>query len=124
MNVLVLIKNKRIRDQIVVGLQNYPEFAVEVAEGFSGLNRVRQKDFDAIFLSDIGPESSGQQMLERLREFNQDTDVVVVADPKKAKNLLASRTKYNLLSVLQDPLDVDDFFRLVARLRRKDLAEA
>ncbi len=124
MNVLVLIKNKLVRDQVVVGLQNFPEFAIDLAEGFPGINKMRQKKYDAVFIGDIGNESIGGQMLERLREFDQETDVIVVADPKKARLLGSSRSKLNLLAILQEPLDVDDFFRLVARLRRKELAES
>lgn len=120
MNILVLVRNKPIRDQVVVGLQNFPEFAVEIAEGFSGLNRTHQKSFDAIVIGCGEHDTEGLQLLERLRSYDEKTEVVVIADFKKAKVLTSQRSRLNICSILQEPLDPEDFFRVVARLRRNE----
>ena len=122
MNILVLERNKPIRDQVVVGLQNFPEFAVEVSEGFSGLNRTHQKEFHAVFIGCGDDEPEGLQLVERFRSVDERTELVVIADAKRAKVLTSQRSRFNICSVLQEPLDPEDFFRVVARLRRNEQA--
>ncbi|PIE22153.1 MAG: hypothetical protein CSA62_13815 [Planctomycetota bacterium] len=124
MNILVLVRNKPIRDQVVVGLQNFPEITVEIAEGFSGLNRTHQKRFDAVVIGCTDEEPEGIQLVERFRSHDERTELVVVAEAKKAKVLISQRSRFDITSVLQDPLDPEDFFRVVARLRRNDSAPA
>ena len=115
MNILVLVRNKPIRDQIVVGLQNFPEFAVEIAEGFSGLNRTHQKDFDTVIIGCTEEEPEGLQLVERFRGYDEKTELVVVAEAKRAKVLVSQRSRFDITSVLQEPLDPEDFFRVVAQ---------
>jgi DNA-binding NtrC family response regulator len=121
-NILVLIRTKPIRDQVVVGLQNFSEFSVEVGEGFSGLNRTHQKQFDAVFIGCSDGESEGLQMIERFRSYDEKTELVAVSDVKQAKLLTSQRSRFNITSILQVPVDPEDFFRVVARLRRNELA--
>lgn len=122
MDILVIESNKRIRDQIVVGLQNFPEFAVETGEGFGGLNLTRGKDFDAIFLgTTCGQDCAGMQMLENFRTSDTETDVILVTSSKKAKSHHQLRARYDVLSMLYCPIEPRDFFRLVARLRRREV---
>jgi len=124
MNILLLEKDKIVRDQILVGLQNFHEFAVDAAEGFPGLNRTRQKDYACLFIGCNPDDGEGLELLERFREWDRDTDVVLVTSYKKTKLLMSQRSRYNLFSILHVPIDPRDFFRLVGRIRKRNTAKA
>ena len=51
-------------------------------------------------------------------------DEVLVTNAKKAKTHQSMRTRWNLFSILYLPRDPREFFRLVARLRRREGEEA
>lgn len=123
MDILVIESNKRVRDQIVVGLQNFPEFAVDTGEGFGGLNLTRGKRYDAIFLgTTCVPDDAGMQMLDSFRQSDTETDVILVTPSRKAKGHHQLRARYDVFAMLYCPIEARDFFRLVARLRRREVA--
>ncbi len=122
MDVLVLESNKRIRDQIVVGLQNFPEFAVDTGEGFGGLNLARGKAYDFLFIGTNCADDIGMQMAQKFREAESDSGLILVTSAKKSKAHQQLRTRFDVLSMLYVPIEPADFFRLVARLRRREVA--
>lgn len=124
MRILVLEKDKVVRDRIVIGLQNFPEFAVDAAEGFPGLHQTRQKAYDCLFIGCNPEDGEGLELIERFREFDRETDVILVTSHKKTKLLTSQRGRYNLLSILHLPIDPKEFFRLVARIRKRNAAPA
>jgi DNA-binding response OmpR family regulator len=124
-NILIVEPNKITRDQILVGLQNFPEFAVDTGEGFGGLNRTKSKDYDCVFIgSNLQGSDQGIELIESLRGSDTETDIVLVTDAKKAKAHQSMRTRWNLFSILYLPIEPREFFRLVARLRRRENEEA
>ncbi|MCA8970387.1 MAG: hypothetical protein KDC95_11400 [Planctomycetes bacterium] len=122
MDVLVLESNKRIRDQIVVGLQNFPEFAVDTGEGFGGLNLTRGKAYDFVFIGTNCADDIGMQLAQKLRETDTNTSLILVTTAKKSKSHQQLRTRLDVLSMLYVPIEPADFFRLVARLRRREVS--
>lgn len=121
MDVLVIESDKRIRDQIVVGLQNFPEFAVDTGEGFGGLNLTRGKSYDFVFIGTNCSDDQGMQLVESLRQQDNDTDLILVTSSKKVKAHQQLRARYDVLALLYAPIEPQDFFRMVARLRRREI---
>ena len=68
MNILIVERNKIIRDQVLVGLQNFPEFAVETGEGFGGLNKTKHRDYDCVFIGSNLQDEHGLELVEHTRE--------------------------------------------------------
>ena len=122
MDILTIESNKLIRDQIVVGLQNFPEFRVDTGEGFAGINLTKQKQYDCIFIGTERLDEAGLDLLENFRRQDHETDVVLVTSAKKVKAHQSTRARYDLLAILYSPIDPREFFRLVARLRRREAA--
>ena len=122
MQILLLEKDKVVRDQILVGLQNFPDFAVECGEGFRGLSKTRSKSYDCLIIGCNGDDEEGIELLESFREYDRSTDVVFVTNFKKGKIIMAKRGQYNIFSVLHVPIEPAEFFRLVGRLRRRQVS--
>gem|GEM_PF-2404330 len=118
-DILLLERDKLVRDQILVGLQSFPEIAVEVGEGYVGLHRTRQKSYDFVIIGCNPKDDEGLRLLTSLREYDRDTQVVLVTSAKQVKSLLAQRSKFDLFAVLGVPVVPEDFFRILARMRRR-----
>jgi len=119
MEILLIEPEKGTRDQIKVGLESFQDIRVEAAEGFAAINRARQKTYDFIVLENRSEVHDGLADLHALREFDHDTPVVLIVTSKQARQLAAERNKLNVYSTLAHPLDVREFFRLVARMRER-----
>ncbi len=119
MEILLVERDKLARDQIKVGLRQFPEFVVTAGDGYAGINEARQHEFDCIFLGVEGRDSEGMRLLQHLRTFDRFTDVVVVASSKAAKELQGEKSRMNIVSFLSRPIEATEFFRLVGRLRAR-----
>lgn len=119
MDILLVEKDKLVRDQVKVGLQQFPEFSVTCGEGFAGLNELRQHDFDAIFLGIPADGKDRLKLLEHLRSFDFNTELVVMAEERSIKDLGKVKSKFNVTSFLSTPITAIEFFRLVARIRER-----
>ena len=119
MEILLIEPDKVIRDHIKVGLECFNDIEVEVAEGFTAINRARQKRYDYIILDHEPGVHDGLAELETLREFDHETEVVVVTTAKQAKQVAGEKNRLHIYSTLARPLEVREFFRLVARMRER-----
>ena len=120
MEILIIESDKVIRDQIKVGLQNFRPFSVDCAEGFAGVSRARVKEYDYILVGVNDQGEDGIELLRSLREFNKDTDLVVVTSQKQIKQMSGEKTRLNLYAFIAVPIDVRQFFRVVARFKTRD----
>ena len=109
-----------MRDQIKVGLQQFPEFTVTCGEGIAAINELRQKSYDCVFLG-VAPDdqAEGVRLLETLRSFDRTTEVLVVTSGKVAKDMQGLKGRMSINGFVQVPVDVTDFFRAVARFRER-----
>lgn len=122
MEVLLIEQDPLIRDQVKVGLQQFPEFTVTVGDGYQGVSELRSKTFDCVFLGVDPRDKESMLLLQHMRSFDQTTELVALADSRSVKDLSAVKGKYNIHSLLQTPLDVHEFFSFVGRFleRRTD----
>ena len=119
MDILLVVRDKLVRDQVKVGLQQFPEFSVTVGEGYAAINEVRQKHYDTIFLAIEGQGQAGLRLLQHLREFDRGTEVVAIANERLARDFAKEKSRLNIAAFLHTPIDAAEFFRLVARLKAR-----
>lgn len=119
MEILLITSDTLLRDQIKVGLQQFPEFRVTCGENFSGVNMLRSAAFDHVFLELGNTPQDSLTLLKHLRSFDRETDAVALADARTIKDLGREKQRYGLTAFLHSPLDPNEFFKLVARIRAR-----
>ena len=122
LEILVVESDKALRDHIKAGLQSFQRFVVTFAEGYPGINQVRQKTFDYILLGVPAADSEGMQLLRALREFDRDTEAVVLTAHKVAKTMASEKSRLNIFAFIDVPVDVAQFFRTVSRFKKRERA--
>ncbi len=120
MEILLVEKDRLVRDQIKVGLQQFPEFSVTWGDGYAAINQLRQQHYDAVFLGLPSGLREAHHLIEHLRSFDRDTNLIAVVPEKIAKDIAADKSRFNISSIINTPLDVEQFFRLIARMRERD----
>ena len=119
MDILLIVCDRLTRDQVKVGLQQFPEFTIVTGEGYAAVNTLRQRHYDCVFL-EIDPEDhEGMRLLQHMRSFDRSTEAVVITTERHAKDMLREKSKMNITAFLQMPIRVSEFFRLVSRLRSR-----
>jgi DNA-binding NtrC family response regulator len=119
MDILLIEKDPLVRDQLKVGLQQFPEFQVTVGMGYRGINELRNQAFDGVFVG-IDPkdkESSG--LLQHLRSFDRTTELVVLAAPRSLKDMAADKGRFDIYTFLQTPIDPRELFEFIGRFRER-----
>ena len=124
MEVLLVEKDHLIRDQVKVGMQQFPEFRVTCVEGYGGMNTLRQQTFDEVFLGVPDDFQEARRMIEHLRNIDRAVDLVVMVPEKMAKDMAGEKPRFDIWSILPTPMGVTEFFRLVARLRERRQQDA
>ena len=125
MDILLIERDQLIRDLVKVGLQQFPEFTVMCGEGYVGVNELRQRSFDCVFLGVDSLQGEGMKLLRHLRQFDRTTELVVMTSHRMAKDLAGEKSKLNIAAMLNTPIEATEFFRLVGRIRaRRAEAEA
>lgn len=115
MEVLLVEKDPLVRDQVKVGLQQFPEFHVTVGSGYAGINEVRSRHFDAVFLGVDPREKDTVKLLHHLRSFDTTTELFVMTASRNVRDMAVDKSKYNVHSFLQTPIEVREFFGLLGR---------
>ena len=65
MEILLVAEDRLVRDQVKVGLQQFPEFSVTTGEGYAAINEARQREFDCVFLGVDFAGTDGFRLLEQ-----------------------------------------------------------
>lgn len=126
MEVLLVEKDPLIRDQVKVGLQQFPEFEVTVGNGNAGIDLMRGHHFDCVILG-VDPRHKGTvKLLQNLRAIDKTIEVFVLTAARNVRDMAVDKGKYDIHSFLQTPLDLKEFFGLVGRFleRRTERANS
>jgi len=119
MDILLITSDRLLRDQIKVGLQQFPEFRVVCGESFAGVNMSRSAEFDYVFMELGETPQDALTLLKHLRSFDQEMNVVALADRRAIKDLGREKQRLGISSFLRRPLDLREFFKCVARIRAR-----
>ncbi len=115
MEVLLVENDPLVRDQVKVGLQQSPEFHVTVGSGHAGINEVRGRHFDCVFLGVDPRVKETVKLLHHLRSFDTTTELFVLTSPRSMRDMSVDKSKYNIHSFVQTPIDVRELFGLLGR---------
>jgi len=115
MEVLIVEKDPLIRDQIKVGLQQFPDFHVTAGTGLAGLNEMRGRQFDCVFLGVDPQQKDTAKLLPHLRSFDTTTEVFVLTAARNVRDMAVDKSKYNIHSFVQTPIVVKELLGLVSR---------
>jgi DNA-binding NtrC family response regulator len=119
MQILVVETDHLIRDQVKVGLQQFAAFSVTCGEGYAGINLIRQRDFDAVFLGVPEDPREARRMIEHLRGIRPKLDLIVLASERVARDLASDKQRLGIWSIHTTPIEVIDFFRLLSRVKER-----
>jgi DNA-binding NtrC family response regulator len=119
MEVLLVEKDPLIRDQVKVALQQFPEFHVTVGTGHAGINELRSRTFDCVFLGVDPRQKDTVKLLHHLRSFDTGTELFVLTAPRNVKDMAVDKTKYNIHTFVQTPIVVRELFGLLGRFRER-----
>lgn len=122
MEILLVEKDPLVRDRVKVGLQQFPEFAVTVGDGYLGINELRQRTFDCVFLGVDPRDQESMLLLQHLRSFDMVTELVVMTPLRSLKDMQTCKSRYNITAFLQSPIDLKEYFGFLGRFleRRTD----
>lgn len=115
MEVLLVEKDPLIRDQVKVGLQQFPEFHVTVGQGHAGINEMRGRHFDCVFLGVDPRQKDTVKLLQHLRSFDTTTELFVLTASRNVRDMAVDKSKYNIHSFVQTPIVVRELFGLLGR---------
>jgi DNA-binding NtrC family response regulator len=115
MEVLLVEKDPLVRDQVKVGLQQCPEFHVAVGIGHAGINEVRGRHFDCVFLGVDPRVKETIKLLHHLRSFDATTELFVLTSPRNIRDMSVDKSKYNIHTFVQTPIVVRELFGLLGR---------
>ena len=115
MDVLLVEKDPLIRDQVKVGLQQFPDFHVTVGTGLAGINEVRGHHFDCIFIGADPQQKDTSKLLPHLRSFDTTIEVFVLTAARNVRDMAVDKSRYNIHSFVQTPIVVKELLGLVSR---------
>ncbi len=120
MEILLVERDHLVRDQVKVGLQQFPEYSITCGEGYAAINSLRQDHYTTVFLGISQDEAEeGIQLLDHLRSFDRSTELVIMTGERLARDMSRDKGKYNISAFLQTPVNAMDFFRMMARIRER-----
>ncbi|GAB4151236.1 MAG: hypothetical protein Fur0037_20020 [Planctomycetota bacterium] len=115
MDILLVEKDPLVRDRVKVGLQQFPEFQVTVGDGFMGVNELRQRAFDCVFLGVDPRDEETMLVLKHMRSFDMATELVVMTPVRSLKEIQLLKGRYNITAFLQTPVDPKEYFAFLGR---------
>jgi response regulator RpfG family c-di-GMP phosphodiesterase len=96
----------------------------EAENGLKALDQCRRSHFDLVISDVMMPDMGGMELLNRLREINPDTGVIMItANP--ALDMTVSAMKNGAIDFLKKPFDIDDLvFKVQMYFNEKKMLEA
>ncbi len=87
---------------------NNKDFEIDTSyDGLDALKKIRQKDYDLIFLDIKMPKMDGIEVLEKIMEFNKDLIVIMISGHATIETAVES-TKKGAYDFLQKPFGLDE----------------
>ncbi len=119
MEILLVVEDARLRDLLVVGLDQVGDLAWSATNYRTARERFRQRRFDvAIF--DLGADSDEvHSIIDTFRKGTQDVEIVLITDSRPGRYLSQSGESRRLVHFVQKPVDTKAFFYLLARLKKR-----
>ena len=76
---------------------------------------MRGRHFDCVFLGVDPRVKETVKLLHHLRSFDTTTELCVLTSPRSMRDMSVDKSKYNIHSFVQTPIDVRELFGLLGR---------
>lgn len=115
--ILIVDDEASARESLEIVLED--QYDVEATgDGMRALRIVREKPVDVVLLDITMPKLSGLQILERIKQFNETIEVVMVSALDRAHEATAAM-KHGAFDYVTKPFDADALMNVVAAALRK-----
>ena len=98
--------------------------AVTVATGYRGVDELRSRAFDCVFLGVDPRDPNTNGLLQHLRSFDKQSEVIVVTKSRNVKDMAADKGRYDVQMFLPTPVDPATLFAFIGRFRERRGAKA
>jgi DNA-binding NtrC family response regulator len=105
----------------IVGMQGYNVVTAE--DGLQGWRQFKKVKPDLVSTGIVMPGINGVELIKRIREVDSRVPIVIVTGGGYSLDLirLSQKPESYAHAVLQKPVDIDDFFELIAHLLKNAL---
>ena len=118
MNVLLLEDDHDLADAIAIGLQQFNCQLTHQKHGLHALNMLAQTTFDAIIL-DLGlPDLSGLEVLEKIRQSNNLTPIIILTAKDTSADCVQA-LNFGADDFMTKPFDLHELFARLRALTRR-----
>jgi DNA-binding NtrC family response regulator len=115
--ILIVDDEASARESLEIVLEDQYDI-VATGDGMQALRIVREKPVDVVLLDITMPKVSGLQILERIKQFNETIEVVMVSALDRAHEATAAM-KHGAFDYVTKPFDADALMNVVAAALRK-----
>lgn len=126
MKALLCVQDPWLRDELRAGMSVCTELEVEWGWGRQARQMLAEasapgeKRYDWIWLE--LPASTPVAVIEKIREVDRETPLVLLGGEKECKDLLTQKEIWKIDGFLPLPLEAEGFFRTLGRLRTRVLS--
>ncbi len=116
--ILIVDDEPGARESLEIVLEDHYEIEA-TGDGLQALRLIREKSVDVVLLDITMPKVSGLEILERIKQFNETIEVVMVSGVDRAHEATAAM-KYGAFDYITKPYDPDGLMAVVeGALRRR-----
>jgi len=116
--VLLIESDPKTRDIIRVGLDNFQVFEVDLADDTWGVDMAKEKKYDLVIVDlELAGGADGMNVVHQIREFDEDTEIILVTKGKSSRLLSKEKAASNLFALLSTPVNELSFCKMISRVR-------
>jgi len=116
--VLLIESEPKVRDIIMVGLDQFQVFEVDHAEDEWAVEMAREKPYDLVLVNlELGKGVDGMEIAKLIREYEKDAEIVLITRGRSSKLISKEKAALNVFALLTLPIEEEPFFKMVARAK-------
>ena len=118
LRVLLIENDKKIRDIIKVGLDNFQEFEVDFAEDGWAVSMAEAKSYDLIIADlRLGDRVDGMALIKEIRQFDAESEVLLLSHGRSSRLLTKEKALTGIMGIIPLPIEEVSFYKTLSRVR-------
>lgn len=122
MKILLVEDEKKLGGFISCGLQQAGHICDHVADGSEALEAAMLNGYDLILLDIMLPSMNGFEVLGNLRNFNNNTPVIILSALNDTENVIRGLDQ-GAIDYLKKPFELDELLARVRTVQRRSLPQ-
>ena len=123
MKILLVEDELKLAGFIADGLMHAGHVCDHIADGNKGLETTMVNSYDLILLDLMLPALNGFEVLKNLRNFNNQTPVIILSALNDTENVIKG-LDFGAIDYLKKPFDFDELLARVRAVQRRSLAHS